>query len=556
MNAVHTYETREVRGYGHAPTHILAVSDFTYPSEPLDAAERNLLAPHVSNLYGPVFALTNLPETVKGALFARYSRYQGTLRRLFIDEFADSLPSVTSVEEGEGARAAKLYESVFAGFGDDSIADLGGVHVGAEWCSNLLTKILQRPRIGAYLEQSTRYIAFDQPIDEAGRYRYYRQADFGPGYELTMDGLFESYSRLLPLMREWAGERFPRGADEPEGPWRRAINAKALDSLRGLLPAASLSHMGIYASGRTYEQLVMHLLAHPLPEAQRYGSMLLTELNKVIPSFMARIERPERGGVWIDFLTQRRAAATELAQRFETTAEDQPLEHGPSVTLLSADGDERQLLAALLIEQSTVSERRLARRIEALSELEVAEQLLALTGSRPDRRHKPGRGLERLRYRFEIVADYGTFRDLQRHRLLTAQWQTLTPDLGAEIPPEISDAGPRISDQFRATLHASRAEYERLRAGHGPELAAYALCLAYRIRFTFDLNAREAMHLIELRSGAAGHPAYRAVALEMGRKISEVHPSVGAMLTHTDHSTDAHLERITSEIRSEAKLTR
>jgi thymidylate synthase ThyX len=241
-----------------------------HPTETFTDAERARLAPHFSNLDAPVFALVNLPETVKGALFARYSRYPGTLRRLFLDEFADSLPEQAGSWDtaGEGERAAQLYERIFLGYGDDSVAQLGGAHVACEWVSNVLTKVLQRPRLGAYLEQSTRYIAYDAPMP-GGRYRYYRDPALGPEYERAMDTLFDTYAAALPRVTAWAAAQFPRGDGMPEAAHTRALGAKALDLLRGLLPAASLSHMGILATGQTYEQLILHLLAHPLPEAQR-----------------------------------------------------------------------------------------------------------------------------------------------------------------------------------------------------------------------------------------------------------------------------------------------
>src|SRR4051812_5378465 len=167
-------------------------------------AERARLAPHFSNLDRPVFALTNLPETVKGALFARYSRYPGTLRRLFLDEFADSLPAITAgYDDAEGDRAAKLYETIFLGYGDDSVAQLGGAHIACEWVSNVLTKLLQRPRLGAYLEQSTRYIAYDAPMPGGG-YRYHRDPALGAEYEQAMDAIFGIYAEALPRVIAWA----------------------------------------------------------------------------------------------------------------------------------------------------------------------------------------------------------------------------------------------------------------------------------------------------------------------------------------------------------------
>jgi thymidylate synthase ThyX len=208
-----------------------------YPSDDLTAAERARVAPHVTHLDRPVFALVNLPETVKGAMFARYSRYPGSLKRLFLDEFADSLPPAGEAPAGEGKRAAELYERIFVGYGDDSVAQLGGAHVACEWVSNILTKKLQRPRLAAYLEQSTRYIAYDRPMPDGG-YRYYRDRALGPEYEAAMDALFAAYAGALPRVRAWADETFPRTEGEPAAARRRAVNAKALDLLRGLLPPA------------------------------------------------------------------------------------------------------------------------------------------------------------------------------------------------------------------------------------------------------------------------------------------------------------------------------
>jgi thymidylate synthase ThyX len=523
-----------------------------YPVETFTAAERERLAPHFTNLDRPVFALVNLPETVKGALFARYSRYPGTLRRLFLDEFADGLPPgplAAGWDGAEGERAAQLYERIFLGYGDDSVAQLGGAHVACEWVSNVLTKVLQRPRPAAYLEQSTRYIAYDAPMPGGG-YRYYRDDELGPEYAAAMDDLFELYSTSLPRVSAWAADRFPRADGEPEAAHARAIKAKALDLLRGLLPAASLSHMGIFATGQTYEQLILHLLGHPLPEARAYGRMILDEIKAVMPSFVARVERPERGGEWVGYLQGREEAARRWAGNLGLDREEEP-DARPSVRLLRVEGTEEQLLAALLFEAAAVSEAQTLAAVDQLSAEQRRALLEDLVGRRENRRHRPGRGFEALRYRFEIVSDYGAFRDLQRHRMLTCQWQPLSPHLGAGVPEEVDLAG--CGDDYRRALEVSRAEYERLVDADLARSAPYALCLGYRIRYVLDLNAREAMQLVELRSGREGHPTYRAVAHEMHAQIAAVHPAVAGAMSHVDRETEPRLERILSEMRTESR---
>jgi thymidylate synthase ThyX len=518
-----------------------------YPREEFTLEERRLLEPHFTNLDLPVFCVVNLPEVVKGALFARYSRYGGTLRRLYLDEFAGEVPADVSGAAGTD-RAERLYERVFLEFGDDSVAQLGGAHLAVEWASNVLTKILQRGRLAAYLEQSTRYIAYDARLP-GGRYRYYRDERLGPPYDEAMERIFDLYSDGLTRLREWCGDTYPRG-DEPQAVWERSIRAKALDAMRGLLPAASLSHVGIFASGQAYEQLVMRLLASPLPEAREAGVLALQELRKVIPAFLKRVDMPDRGGKWIEYIEQLRVRTAEAAGRFGLV-DDRP-EEPAAVRLVRADGSEEDLVAACLFEVSDAPEEKLRAAAARLDPAERAHLIADMAGTRANRRHKPGRGWEALRYRFEIVSDYGAFRDLQRHRLLTAQWQRLGCALGADVPEEVEAAG--YGDAYREGLDRSRAEYDRLCREGLIEEASYAVSLAYRIRYVLDMNAREAMHLIELRSGREGHPSYRAVALEMLDAIAEVHPAVAAAMTHVDRETEARLERLQGEMRRHRRL--
>jgi thymidylate synthase ThyX len=520
-----------------------------YPREQFTSEERRVLEPHFTNLDRPVFCVVNLPEVVKGALFARYSRYHGTLRRLYLDEFVQDGDAARVGSEQGVERAERLYERVFLEFGDDSVAQLGGAHLAMEWCSNVLTKVIQRGRLAAYLEQSTRYIAYDRKLP-SGRYRYYWEEQLGAPYAEAMERIFELYSEGLERLREWSAERYPR-ADEPEAVWRRSINAKALDAMRGLLPAASLSHVGVYATGQAYEQLVMRLLGSPLPEARYFGELALAELRKVIPAFLKRVDMPDRGVAWVEYLSALRERASAAAARFGL-ADAQAGEEPGSVRLVHVDGSEEDLLAALLYEASDVSEDDIRSKIAELAPGERAALIADLVGARGNRRHKPGRGFEVLRYRFEIVSDYGAFRDLQRHRLLTAQWQRLGCELGAEVPEEVEESG--FGSGYREGLERSHAEWERLRAQGLVEEAPYAVALAYRIRYVLDLNAREAMHLIELRSGREGHVSYRAVALEMLDRIAAVHPSVAAAMTHADRELEPRLERLQGELRRHARL--
>ena len=532
---------------------------FPYAEEEFTAEEAEVLRRYVTNLDGPVFALVNLPEVVKGALFARYSRSAKSLRRLFLDEFVGDLDisGDAGVDATVGlARAEQLYERVFLEYGDDSVAQLGGVHLACEQSSNLLTKILEWGRLMAYLEQSTRYVAYDSRLP-SGHYRYFRdpailESAVGARYVGDMDRMFDTYRDLLPAVQAHLTARFPQQAGDSDFVYRQSIRAKALDALRGLLPAASLSNVGIYGSGQAYEMLLLRMRTHPLPEARRYGEMMLEELRKVIPSFLQRVDIPERGGAWSDYLAEARAQTDEVVGRLWPDREAWEPAGDPSVRLLDFDPDgEVKVLAAMAFPFTNLGEEDLLGRARALPAEGRRALFRAYVGDRTNRRHRPGRAFERTDYRFEIVSDYGAFRDLQRHRMLTIEWQPLGTSMGYAVPDVVEEAG--VADQYEASM-ARSAELHDALAGLFPDQSAYAVALGFRMRYVMQLNAREAMHLIELRSGQQGHPAYRAVAQQMHRLIGECagHRAIAEAMTFVDHDL-YDLERIEAERRAEAR---
>jgi thymidylate synthase ThyX len=530
-----------------------------YVAEDFAPGEADVLRRYFTNLDRPVFALVNLPEVVKGALFARYSRSPKSLRRLFLDEFVGDLDMSgdQTVDATVGlARAEELYARVFYDYGDDSVAQLGGVHLACEQASNLLTKILERGRLMSYLEQSTRYIPYDSRLDQ-GRYRYFRdpavlESALGARYVGEMDRMFDTYAELLRRMQAWFTEAYPRQPGDSDFVHRQSVKAKALDAVRGLLPAAALSNVGVYGTGQGYEQLLLRMRAHPLPEARLYADMMLEELRKVIPSFVRRVDVSDRGVAWSRYLTENREGMTQLTERL---LKGEEAEERPEVVLVDHDpAGEDKVIAAMLYPYSELPEDQLLRRVEAMSAEEKQVVVQTYVGERTNRRHKPGRALERTGYRFDVLSDYGAFRDLQRHRLLTIEWQTLGPEHGYEVPDSVVDAGAEAP--YRESMHRS-ADLHADMAGPFPDQAAYAVALGFRVRYAMQMNAREAMHLIELRSGPQGHPAYRRVAQEMHRLISEQagHRALAAAMSFVDHGR-VGLERLESERRAEARRTR
>jgi thymidylate synthase ThyX len=304
--------------------------------------------------------------------------------------------------------------------------------------------------------------------------------------------------------------------------------------------------------------LLLRMRSHPLPEARQYATMMLDELRKVIPSFLQRVDRPERGGIWSTYLAQVRDDTAHTVERlFPDLVDptDTPV-HGPagapSVTLVDFDPDgEEKVIAAICYPHTTASEEEVLRRVRQLGADERRSLLLGYVGERSNRRHRPGRAFERTSYRFDVVTDYGAFRDLQRHRMLTIEWQALRPSLGYDVPETVMEAG--VADRYTASLERSRDLYEMLNRTF-PVEAAYAVALAYRIRYSMQMNARAAMHVVELRSSPQGHPSYRWVAHEMHRLIGEQagHRLLAEAMSHVDHGAQ-DLERLESERRAEMK---
>src|SRR5487761_2462473 len=522
-----------------------------YVAEEFTDAESAILRRYFTNLDGPVFALVNLPEVVKGALFARYSRSSKSLRRLFLDEFVGDLELAgdATVDATIGLdRADDLYQKIFYEYGDDSVAQLGGVHLACEQASNLLTKVLERGRLMSYLEQSTRYLGYDKRLSN-GHYRFYRDHDllesrFGARYVGEMDRMFDTYAALLPTLTDWVARKFPKTAQDTDFVYRQAIRAKALDAVRGLLPAAALSNLGIYASGQAYEALLLRMRAHPLPEVREYAELMYDELVKVIPSFLKRINIAERGGVWTDFLAKTRGATQRLIESMWD--EPDPFDQGERVRLVGFDPEgETRILEAIVFANSTMSNEEVEAHVRQLDQAQRSALLDTYVGERQNRRHRPSRAFERTDYRFELVTDYGAFRDLQRHRLLTVEWQPLTVELGYDVPDVIREA--RLTDRYEESLGRSADLYHDLRVAF-PEQSQYAVALAFRIRYSMQMNAREAMHLIELRSGPQGHPGDRRLTHEMARQIRDVagHGAIADAMTFVDYS-DTDLERLEAE---------
>lgn len=506
--------------------------------EEFSDSQVKILEYFVTNSSSNVFALRNLPEVIKGALFSRYSRSRLGLRSLLLKEFIsndetafDSIVGSWEVEEGETQsqlvaikRAQNFYDRILDGYGDDSIGELGGAHLALENISMIASKALEDSRIGGSpLEKSTRYIYFDQKVN--GEYQFYREpilmtSAYRQVYVDTCNMLFDTYSNLIPLLTSVMEDKNPRGENVSKAAYTAALRAKVLDCLRGLLPAGTLTNMGIYGNGRFFDGLLRKLYCNNLAELQDIGKRSYEELSKVIPSFVRRAE-PSHCHCLSD-VGYRENMEKQLREVFARQLDLPECFKIPGVRLVSFDADAvKKVAAALLFPYGNHSLLELQRYCEGLSDEEIAGVLDAACFERENRRHKSPRALEHAQFTFEIIADFGIYRDLQRHRILTQERQLLSCDYGYYCPPDLE--GTDMMQEYCRAMDRAKEAFDTI-ADEFPEEAQYIVPMAYNIRWYFNVNLRALQWICELRSSAAGHSSYRYVAQEMAKEVFDCTP--------------------------------
>ncbi len=532
--------------------------------EEFTESQIKILQRYVTSTSSNVFALRNLPEVIKGALFSRYSRSSLGLRSLLLKDFIlneetafqaivgaySGVPDESQVEDQIVAikKAQNFFDRVLDGYGDDSIGELGGAHLAVENISMFAAKVIEDCRIGGSpLEKSTRYIYFDQKV--GGEYLFYREpilmtSAFRDLYVQTCDRLFEVYSALIPPLTELMEKKFPKEHDVSKVAYTAALRAKVLDCLRGLLPASALTNMGLYGNGRFFETLLQKLGAHNLAEMQDVGRKGFQELSKVIPSFVRRSDPSHKHQkAFTDYCEQVASDMKGLSER-HTSHVEKMANH--SVRLIDYDEDApAKVAAALLFGHCESGLLELQEYCRQLPEEELGRILDSASNFRENRRHKSPRALEHAAFTFEIVADFGIYRDLQRHRILTQDRQLLTCGLGYFIPSEI--LGTEMEQQYRDAMDDAKRAFDTI-AEELPEEAQYVVPMGYNIHWYFHANLRALQWLCELRSSPAGHPNYRFVAQSMAKQIAKVIPSFERFFKFVDYE-GYELGRLGQEIR-------
>lgn len=530
-------------------------NDIPEPTEPLlertdgqfiiTEAGKKYLNDIITNTDDNVYAFTEKisPMTVAAAM-ARLSRRGDDMRITLLDEFA-----------GREGKDKDLLKRVITAYGDDSVQQLVGQYIVVENASNLLTKKLERGRLAAYLEQSTRYIYFDKK-DVQGNYRYYTP-DYLPKklkqkYTTSLNAIFDTYSDLVHKLTGYIQSTSDTPKSERDAAWRSAVKAQACDATRPVLPVATTSTVGIYASGQALENLIMRLLADELPEAQTTGQKILAEARKVISTFLERADKPDRGGAATMYLATTRRSMQEAALNALPTAHSNDQE---PVTLSNYwPKNELDLVPDMLYEHSQLSLSEIRSAISTIPYETRLEIFNGYMGERLNRRHKPGRALENAHYSFDLMCDYGIFRDLQRHRMVDdMQWQQLSPRFGFEVPDLVEKAG--LIDLFEACFDHSLSLHSSLQAAGYTHEAQYATLLGHKMRWKVTYNAREAFHLHELRTSPQGHPGYRKLVMQMHQAVADVHPLIAEAMKFVNQDEDPALSRLAAERYTQFKLS-
>ena len=526
--------------------------------------EKKILSDHFSNTEGNVFAIITPRQVDRGALMSRYSRTDKSMRRIFLDEF---LKNKTRGEE--------FYNRVLLEYGDDSVAELGEAQIAIEGLSNIAVKKIEDRRIGlSYLEKSSRYVAWNKK--ENGKYRFYRDPEimksrYADMYEESCNFSFDVYSKNIEPMINYVREKYPiekysfkDSKDGKEKPfsklknesniksanmiYRGSTKAKALDILRGLLPASTLTNVGITGNGRAFEYLLTVLGSSELKEEHDLASKIKKELDTTIKSFVRRAD-DKYGNAFQKYLRDVKNKSKSI-----TAKEIKSNPKKGTVTKLVYYESEKNsidtIITSIMYEQSpSTSYQDILQQVRKMSKDKKIKIINEFTKIRTNRRHRPSRAFENIYYTFDLCNNFGMFRDLHRHRALTLERQLLTTDHGYNMPNEIKVLG--IEKDFKDCMNKTKETFDKIRIKL-PEQGQYVVNFGYNYPYFMKMNLREACHLIELRTVPQGHVDYRKVAQDMFKQINKVHPNLSKIMKYVDMK-EYDLERFESEKRTEEK---
>jgi thymidylate synthase ThyX len=523
--------------------------------------EKAILSHYCTNLDKDIYGIINLPQVVCGALFSRYSRSSKSAREILLEEFIKQpemnfeqivqLKTDTQKQIDAIQKAEEFYNRVLIGYGDDSVAELGGAHLAIENISNLATKFIEDRRIGlSPLEKSTRYVFFDKKNKE-GEYNYYKgkelmESKISSAYKRTCDNLFDTYSKWIKEVYQKLTEKYPKKEDVSQRAYESTIKAKTCDILRGLLPASTLTNMGLYGNGRAYEYLLLKMYSSDLPEINNIANQMYEELKKMIPSFVKRVHT-EHGQKMINYFKSTNPTKF-IPKRYLNEKKDLQIEQ---VKLIEYEKNAKEKIFWAILFEGGIEPNKALDIAKETTDEEKLQIIKEYIGKRENRRHKPGRAFELAYYTFAICANFAQYRDLQRHRILTQNRQLLDCSKGFDIPQELEEFG--FKEEFKQMMKEAKETHQLIENELGPELAQYVVPMSYKICWYMHLNLRELFHLIELRSSIQGHKDYRKLVLEIYDHIKKIEPELAESMNFVNRE-EIELERLEAEKRIDKKL--
>ncbi len=477
-----------------------------------------MLRNHVSNVDSDVYVIKNLPPEVVAVLFAYVSRSPASFRENLLklikskDLDIGELVSVYSdmgVNYAEAReKARKFHEKWVVGYGHSSVAEHAVASVAIENVSILATKAIEDTRLASFTEKSTRYQVFD-------REKYYKpgnvmKSESGGLYKKTCENLFDLYIEIMPKLTGYFREKHPKPKGMDDKIYENISKARACDVARYVLPASTLTNLGMTVNARSLEHMIRKLLSHPLKEMNGIGTGIREEVLKIIPTLVKYADLNP-------YIIETGRVMESLYGGFEPEKN----EKNRPVTLVGYDRDaENKLVSSIIYRYSHRPYEDILAKVSEMGGKEK-EKVFGEYLKRMGAHDPPMRELEHVYYTFDILVDYGAFRDIQRHRICTQTNQELTTTHGYDIPEEIEKIG--YGEKFREAMKSAEHAFERLRKRF-PKEAQYVVPLAFRKRTLFTWNLRELYHFIKLRSGKEGHISYRRIAWDVYNEVKRVHP--------------------------------
>ncbi len=446
-----------------------------------------------------VYTLNGLPPEVVAVAFAKSSRSPEAF-----DKIAKELTDESS---------SRFHEKWVVGYGHSSVAEHAVLSMAMENVSMLATKVIEDNRLASYTEKSTRYQVFDKT--KYHKPRNLMSSDLGKIYEETADHIFDKYQELIDRIIPFLEKKYPKG-ETPDKLYEIQIKNRALDNIRYMLPISTQTNLGMTANARCLEHAAIKLLSHPLLEMQDIGKAIKEAAVRVTPTLIKYVEQNE-----YIMGTQRSLNETKI-----DLPKVEPVDQN-IITLEEYDEDAvEKVIAGIIYRSCHNSYKEIKDYVKKMSEGDKVA-ILDKVFENLRKFDTPIRELEHTFYTFDILMDYGAFRDIQRHRMVTQTNQDMTIAHGFSIPPEVVEAG--LEDDYMKVMVKAAQTYQLIHKKF-PDEAAYIIPMGYRKRLLFKCNLREAYHFIRLRSGKMGHTSYRRIAQQMYDLRKEKHPLLGKYL--------------------------